>query len=252
MKIPDFSLAMYAEICKALQSQNSLTVRQFIEKRPKPPCVVLRHDVDRRAKNALAMARLENKYGISSTYYFRYPKTYDAALMREIQGLGHEIGYHYEVLDKARGDQRKAVEVFQNELEAFRRSFPVSTVCAHGNPLTKWDGRELWRSYPLREFGIIGEAYLSLGEVSLYLTDTGRSWNGGNNLKDKLRASNQNKSFHSTADIIEYLKNNRESIVYLNCHPERWPPGIFGYLGALLRDVIFGICKKLIKLIKPG
>ncbi len=33
--------------------------------------VMMRHDVDRRPQNALAMAQLEHSLGVRSTYYFR-------------------------------------------------------------------------------------------------------------------------------------------------------------------------------------
>lgn len=44
----------------------------------------------------------------------------------------------------------------------------------HGNPLSPRDNRELWKKYKFKDFGIIGEAYLSIdfNEVS-YFTDTG-------------------------------------------------------------------------------
>ena len=33
----------------------------------------------------------------------------------------NEVGYHYEVLSKARGDYEKAIELFENELIEFRK-----------------------------------------------------------------------------------------------------------------------------------
>lgn len=248
MRIMDFSLAMYAEICKALQSHHVVTVQYYLSNVPKPPCVVLRHDVDRSLKNALAMAKLEHEYGIVSTYYFRYPSTFNRKVIKQIYELGHEIGYHYEALDKARGDSKKAIEIFQKELEIFRESFPVKTICMHGNPLTTWDGRDIWSLYDLRDFGLLGEAFLSCSDIPIYLTDTGRNWNGNHNFKDRLKTEGKNRNFKNTADVIRYLKNEKVNSIYFNCHPERWGPGIPGWIKAFLRDHLFNVGKKVLKL----
>ena len=63
--------------------------------------VVLRHDIGRKPKNALRMAELDQKLGIQSTYYFRFPYTFKPDIIGKIHDLGHEMGYQYEVLIKA-------------------------------------------------------------------------------------------------------------------------------------------------------
>jgi len=63
--------------------------------------VVLRHDIDGKLGNALRMAELEHELGIQSTYYFGFPYTFKPEIIGKIQALGHEVGYHYEVLSKA-------------------------------------------------------------------------------------------------------------------------------------------------------
>ena len=261
MRIMDFTLAMYGEICKALQTQNVITVQNYLSKPiqeetassitcHESPCIVLRHDVDRSVKNALAMAKLEHEYGIRSTYYFRYPNTFNLRVMKQIFSLGHEIGYHYEVLDKAKGDSRRAIAIFQKELKIFRKVFPVKTICMHGNPLTRWDGRDLWSSYDLRDFDLLGEGFLSCSDIPIYLTDTGRNWNGNLNFKDKLTEKNANKNFKGTEDVIRFINSNKASRIYLNCHPERWGAGLLGWFKALLRDHIFNVGKKVLKLFR--
>ncbi|MDD2287196.1 MAG: hypothetical protein PHQ11_17565, partial [Paludibacter sp.] len=53
----------------------------------------------------LTMAELEADLGIAATYYFRNPRSFDTPLTTWIRDLSHEVGYHYEVLAKAKGDQ---------------------------------------------------------------------------------------------------------------------------------------------------
>lgn len=250
MRKMDFSLAMYAEICKVLRSHNVVTVQHYLSNKLDYPCIILRHDVDRDPQNALAMARLEYEYGIKSTYYFRYPHTFNIIIMKKIFSLGHEIGYHYEVLDKAKGDFLKAITFFQEELDIFRKYFPVKTVCMHGNPLTKWDGRDIWHLFDFRDFGLLGEAFLSCSDISIYLTDTGRNWNGANNFKDKLQVKNEDTNYRSTIDVIQFLDVNKENCIYINCHPERWGSGPWGWAKAFIRDNLYNFAKKALILFR--
>lgn len=244
----DFSLSMYEELCQALKFYQVVPVEQYLSSPVNPPFVILRHDVDWELNNALAMARLEQEYGIKSTYYFRYPKTFNVLIISRIRELGHEVGYHYEVLDKAKGDYQKAIKLFGAELDVFRRYFPVQTVCMHGNPLTGWDGRSLWQYYKLSDFGLMGEAFLSCDDVQIYLTDTGRNWNDNYNAKDILKGKRGNKSFRGTRDVISFLQSMSTDSIYLNCHPERWGSGLWGWGRAFVRDNLFNLGKRLLRI----
>jgi hypothetical protein len=105
---------------------------------------MMRHDIDRKPENALFTARIEAGSGIRATYYFRrYGSAYRPEIMREIEGMGHEVGYHYEVLGKAKGDHERAVKMF--ELGEFRK------ICMHGNPLSKYGDLDLWEEYDFRD-----------------------------------------------------------------------------------------------------
>ena len=77
----------------------------------------MRHDVDRMPGNALKMAEVEHEFNIKSTYYFRVNNSvFKKEIIKKIASLGHEIGYHYECLDKAKGDLEKAIRIFQKDL----------------------------------------------------------------------------------------------------------------------------------------
>jgi len=241
----DFSLNMYMEICRAIEPYKIVTVEQYLSQDIEQPFVIMRHDVDRDLGSALAMAELENGYGINSTYYFRYPRTFNVQVMSKICNLDHEIGYHYEVLDKAGGNPQKAIDIFHQELNIFRKYFPVATVCRHGNPLTKWDGKEVWECFDFKDFDLLGEAYISCTGVSTYLTDTGRNWTGSRNIKDTLTSNNSN-GVKNTREFILFLQNNKEDSIYLNFHPERWPAGTWKWITSLIRDKTFNLGKILI------
>jgi hypothetical protein len=235
---------------------------EFIEK-PAAHAIILRHDVDARPGNSLEFARIQNQAGIRGSYYFRaVPQSYDELIIKEIADLGHEIGYHYEDMEIASSKFKVqslkfkeedlyeiAIEIFEKNLKKFRELYPVKTICMHGSPRSKFDNKSLWKKYNYRDYGIIGEPYFDIdfNEV-LYLTDTGRRWDGAKvSIRDKVNSSkfevrssklvpgsefrvsekatesshqppatshqkpatsNQNRKFHSTSEIINAALNN--------------------------------------------
>ena len=82
----------------------------------------------------------------------------------------------------------KAIKSFERNLEKLRKLYPVKTVCMHGSPLSKWDNRDLWKRYDYRDYGIIAEPYFDIDfDEVLYLTDTGRRWDGDRvSVRDKI------------------------------------------------------------------
>ncbi len=205
------------------------TFQQFCEGGAGERFVILRHDVDLKAGNSLATAEIEHELGIRATYYFRIiPQSNKPQIIRKIAGLGHEIGYHYEDLSLFNGDAEKAIEHFKKQLAHFRQYYPVKTICMHGSPRSKIDNRTIWQQYDYRDSGIIGEPYLDLNfnEV-LYLTDTGRCWNGEKySVRDKVQ-STFDFHFNSTPEIINAIRQGViPDKIMLVTHPQRWTDNI--------------------------
>jgi hypothetical protein len=219
----DFTLKKYQELCEAITASEcaSLRVVDYF-KNGTDKFIIIRHDVDREAENALKIAQIEHAYGLLSTYYFRKTKeVFIPSIIKKISGLGHEIGYHYEVLDKTNGDVNKAIKLFEEELDEFRALVKVETICMHGNPLKSWCNKDIWQSYNFHDFRIIGEPYLSIDYTKvLYLSDTGRRWDGRYNVKD-LEINNLYK-IRNTNDLINLIKNGKIGCVFLTTHPNRW------------------------------
>ena len=90
------------------------------------------------------------------------PVTFRPEIIRKIRDLGHEIGYHYEVLSKTNGDYAKAIALFSEELEEFRKICPVKTICMHGSPLSKYNNRDLWEKYDYHTYGISGRGFFNI------------------------------------------------------------------------------------------
>jgi hypothetical protein len=198
------------------------------------------------------MAKLEHELGIQSTYYFRFPYTFKPDIIGKIHDLGHEVGYHYEVLSKANGDYEKAVELFEQELKEFRKIIDVKTICMHGSPLSKYDNRDLWKRYDFKEFGIVGEAYLSITDVN-YFSDTGRSWNWKNKMRDFMVDNNNDKDLigvNTTDELIGLIKSGRVERLYILAHPERWASDRHEWVFNYMKDFVFNVGKKVLMVVR--
>ena len=230
----DFTLEKYRELCESMvENYKPVSVVSYLTIKPSENSIIVRHDVDRKPENALKMAKLEDDMGVTSTYYFRMQKgVFKPEIIKEIADMGHEVGYHYEVLDKAKGNFEEAIKIFEDELRRFREICEVKTVCMHGNPLTPWVNKDLWSRYDFKEFDIIGEPYISIDyEKVLYLSDTGRTWGAKFSLKDvKARGID----VKSTDDVIKLLKNRVSEDVCILTHPNRWSDNFGGWLVELL------------------
>ncbi|MCK6693493.1 MAG: hypothetical protein L6Q97_15515 [Thermoanaerobaculia bacterium] len=222
----DFSVAVYRQLLDSLQQAGYRfqTFADFLQA-PHEKSVVLRHDVDDRKLHSLEFARIQHEKGIVGTYFFRVvPESFDENVIREIHALGHEIGYHYEDMDFAHGDPDKAIQFFERHLDKLRRVAPVSTICMHGSPRSKYDNKAVWKKYNYRDYGIIGEPYFDLNfRKVFYLTDTGRRWDGhAVSVRDKV-TDYFGLRFHSTPEIIQSIREGRfPDQAMFNFHPQRW------------------------------
>ncbi len=237
----DFTLEKYKQLVAALKESGYefQTFESYLQN-PVKKTVILRHDVDAKAKNALTIAKIEQEAGIKSSYYFRVKQRNKVELIKQIVTLGHEIGYHYEDLSLAGGDEQKALKHFEKQLAYFRQFYPVQTICMHGSPMSKYDNRSLWKKYSYQDFGIIGEPYFDVDfNKVLYLTDTARLWNGQKyNIRDKVKTLFEQK-FRTTDEIIETVKNNAlPAQIMITTHPQRWTDNKAEWLVELISQKI--------------
>mgnify|MGYP002622074515 CR=1 FL=1 len=220
----DFTPVRYQQLLETLQSSD-LSFQ-------------LRHDVDLRPESALRVAQVEAEMGAKATYYFR-AMHFDshADTIKAIAALGHEAGYHYESLTSCGGDMAKAYEDFCRNLERLRQIVPVTTACAHGSPRSPWNSQDIWKLYDIHALGIDYEPMIDTDfSQTLYLTDTGRRWDGWKySIRDKVNAyqpqwTAMGLAFHGTNDIINALHNPDHILhrsgfkLLITTHPQRWQP----------------------------
>jgi hypothetical protein len=248
----DFTIRIYRTVCSEVENQGyvPITVDDYCSGKAESnkKNIIFRHDVDRKIDMALKMARMEFEMNIRATYYFRYiPEVFKPSIIQKIKELNHEIGYHYEVLDKANGNHEQAILLFEKELESMREIADVRTICMHGNPIKPWSNRDLWKTYDYRKFGIFGEPYLSIDyNKFVYLSDTGRTWSGKYSVKDVVDKTFSEKISNSN-DIITLIKSGKYPNICLLVHPNRWSDDPVEWFGELIWQNIKNLGKQFLK-----
>ncbi len=286
----DFTIKIYRELLEVLSRHNFhfQTFADF-DRTTQSRTVILRHDVDNLPRNSLEFARIQNDLGICGTYYFRsVPQSFSMNIIEQISCMGHEIGYHYEDVSFTADEWNKsgkkrytekeltdeAIKRFQHNLNRLRKIASIRTICMHGSPLSRWDNRILWKYHDYRNFDIMAEPYFDLDfSRVLYLTDTGRRWNGGHvSIRDNLNNTNKknlfndwvvqphpdcalNLSMEHASFQQQYIYKKTKSImasaersglpdhIMMTFHPQRWTNDPLPWL----KELIFQRLKNVIK-----
>lgn len=246
----DFTVKKYRELLDALISAgyDFQAFRDFLKK-PLDKVLILRHDVDKKPGNSLRFAEIEHEKGLKASYYFRVvPESLQVDKLMAIKALGHEIGYHYEDMDPAKGDHEKAIKSFEENLAKLRKLAPIDTICMHGSPLSKYDNKDLWKHYDYQEYGIIGEPYFDLDYSKvLYITDTGRKWNNRDaSIRDKVDSPFE-IDVKSTEHFIELIKAGEiPDQMMINTHPQRWNDEVVPWVVELVSQTVKNRIKKIV------
>jgi hypothetical protein len=244
----DFTSYKFLRLCEAISgSYPTVTMAEYLDNHHPDRFILMRHDVDRIPERSLVTARIEQELGIRSTYYFRTIKSvFKPNIIRQIENMGHEIGYHYETLSEANGDPKKAMDLFRSHLDDLRKICEIKTICMHGRPLSKYDNRELWKNHDFKDFGLTGEAYLSVGDNLNYYSDTGRTWGLGSNMRDYIPSKNERVFAHTTDDLIGLIERKELNNFYILTHPERWPSSAVGWSLYYSVDLLVNFGKKIL------
>lgn len=263
MMLRDFTLEAYKALLESLDTggYTCLTVEEYCairqgigDKKSLPErFAILRHDVDKRPWNSVATAELEAQLGKKASYYFRIVKeSNDPECIKRIAALGHEIGYHYEDMSLCQGDYEKAYEHFKDSLAYFRQFYPVRTCCMHGAPTSKYDSRLLWDKYNYRDLQLIGEPYYDVDfKKVVYLTDTGRCWDGYEmSVRDKVpeqeRWIRNHWTYHWTEEVVVALEDHILPAVLFTTHPQRWTNKFGPWVKELLEQNAKNVIKSAI------
>jgi len=214
----------------------------------------IKHDVEANINRAVRMAEVEYKLGHVTTYYFQgdFIETKSGKkAIKKIASYGHEIAYHYDVLDANNGDYIKSTAQFKYYLDKFSSlRYRIKTVCPHGNPTKNRNGwnsnKDFFRNKKIRNlFPKIIDIVVDFPQIftkGLYISDAAY----------KLRiiteiANNDQSNDSAMLDgiIIQWKDLNKlvkeQNATVLSIHPHRIMNNNFTLI---LQKIIFRIAKK--------
>lgn len=238
-----FVYRKWEEICRRLKEKGLQSIPACEVKSDSGNYVVLKHDVETDVQRAHKIAQIEKKYGHRGSYYvqaYLLSNNKNVELLFEMQQMGHEVSYHYDVLDYCKGNMEKADVEFEKNLNLFRsKGLRVVTVCQHGNPIIERNGyssnRDFFRNSSIRvKYIDIADIMVNFKEKFstdyLYFSDAGRMfkliYDPINN--DIINSDDKNILFDSVDELLNGLDKEIGNIISI--HPHRWMQSATLYL----------------------
>ncbi len=229
-----FSYSYWEDICIQLSKHRKCVLAQEILSQKEDDWVVIKHDVETNVSKALAIAKIEAKHEIKATYYVQsYLLDDNILLLKEIASLGHEVTYHYDVLDSNHGDYELALKECQSTIKKFENfGFLVKTVCPHGNPIMQRDGwdsnKDFFRNEEIsNNFPDILDLVVHLPKKIkfpyTYISDAGYGWKKIVNIEDN---DIVNQGDIKITNLSQFLQEEKSAII-ISTHPHRWEKHFF-------------------------
>jgi hypothetical protein len=249
-----FVYASWDTICQELSQCKTIRADEILIQEPNSNWVVVKHDVETAVYKALILAKIEAKYKIRATYYIQADLVRDNyKILQEIQKLGHEVSYHYDVLDANSGDFDLAIKEFNENIDLFHSyGLEVKTVCPHGNPLINRKGwssnKDFFRNREIcSRFSDILDIVVELPnkvERYLYISDAGYRWKQIVNIEDNDIKNGGDIDLGDYKNLLKTIKKSKCTII--STHPHRWEKSYMKSLFNLYRfNTLRFIAKKL-------
>ncbi|MEA2018818.1 MAG: hypothetical protein U9N59_10260 [Campylobacterota bacterium] len=202
---------------KRLLDENKLNGKKYF---------INRHDIDTDVKTSKEYFKIEKKYNVQASYYFRQ-STLDIEFMKEIEEYGSEASYHFEEIaqyckDNHLKTKQDAIDNMDDIKLIFVDNFKkievkmgtkIETVCSHGdfvNRKLQIVNNEITNDATLREkLGIECETYDKdiMNSFDIYVSD--RPY----------------PLFYYPKSIFEYI--GKENTICMLSHPRQWRTNFF-------------------------
>ena len=253
-----FTYKNWDKFCKTLSNKGVISVpaKQVFELNSK--YLVLKHDVETNVKKAYKIAKIESKYGHKGSYYvqaYLLNNAKNVEYLKKMADMGHEISYHYDVLDASKGDYEKAEIEYAKNVEIFKNNgFEIVTVCQHGNPVVERVGYTSNRDFFRNEK--IAEKYSNQSDIMVnfannantqysYYSDAGRKFNKIYDpfFNDVVNSDDKNEPFENLDLLFDSIGENNAII---SMHPHRWCSNALSYY---VKTAFFKVVKFTVKLL---
>lgn len=253
-----FIYKAWADFCKKLQEKNIHSICAKDVFNCKEKYVVLKHDVETDVARAYELAKIESKYGHRGVYYvqaYLLSNLQNIEILKKIAALGHEVSYHYDVMDACKGNIDEAIKEFDKNLKLFKEAgFSIETLCQHGNPIVERIGytsnRDFFRNSKVQEcFPTLSDIMVDFKVKAktdyIYFSDAGRQFklifDPINN--DIVNSDEKNIGFDNLDELIPYIVENN---CIVSTHPHRWTKSAISYVTKMW---IFKVVKSIAKVV---
>lgn len=254
-----FEYKRWDDFCNKLYDIGLISISACEASKSKDKYIVLKHDVETDVPRAYALAKIENKYGHRGSFYVQAYLMKDKKnidYLKQMQRMGHEISYHYDVMDSNKGNIENAISEFESNRILFEEyGFYLVTVCQHGNPVVERIGytsnRDFFRSQSVQEL------YHDISDIMVdykdkystdytYYSDAGRKfsmiYDPINN--DQVNSDDKNIKYGDLNQVLEAIKDGGNAI--LSTHPHRWTKSAVEYT---IKNGVFKMVKSTAKLL---
>ncbi len=259
-----FTYRYWASFCRQLHEDgiHSIPAKQLMDTRPIGTYLILKHDVETNVGSALRMAQIEHQWGHCGSYYvqaYLLEKEENIAMLRKMQEMGHEISYHYDVMDSNRGHIPGAMAEFEANCRLFENNgFSLSTLCQHGNPVVERKGYtsnrdffrdpEVQKKYPQLADIMVDFKEKAAGTTAyLYFSDAGRRFklihDPVNN--DLIPSDDKNIPFDTLQALWDYVQEQQQNCI-ISTHPHRWVASRVKYV---IKTAVFKTVRAIAKLL---
>ncbi len=252
-----FVYKKWKNFCDNLQKKGFISIPACDINSKSGNYLVLKHDVETDVRHAYEIAKIEYLYGHRGSYYvqaYLLDNPENIELLKQIRKMGHEVSYHYDVMDSCHGNLDSAVDEFERNRQLFEdNGFSVVTVCQHGNPVVERIGyssnRDFFRSDRVNElYPDISDIMVNFKSKKstdyLYFSDAGREfkliYDPINN--DIINSDDKNISFDDLGKLLNNLDTKKGNIISI--HPHRWTKSSALYL---IKSCIFKTAKAIAK-----
>ncbi len=249
----------WENFCEKLQEKGIISIPACEVNSDSYSYLVLKHDVETDVSHAYEIAKIENSFGHRGSYYvqaYLLEDSKNVELLQKMQQMGHEISYHYDVMDSCKGNLEAAIEEFEKNRHMFEdNGFPIITVCQHGNPVVERVGytsnRDFFRSSRVCDlYPNISDIMVNYKEQIpteyLYFSDAGRMfkqiYDPINN--DIVNSDDKNIPFANLDALMNALCTDGGNIISM--HPHRWTKSAKLYV---IKNWIFKAVKTAAKIL---
>lgn len=185
----NFTYSAYEEMLRLLK-QNNYDICNYENYKFTNRCVILRHDIDFSLEAALRFAELEYKNGVYSTYFVLlstcfynpfYRKAY--GIIKEIRGMGHDIGLHFDEARYSISDEETLIYYVEKEASVLSQGLDMEINVVSMHRPSKWvlernvQFNEVINSYSrefFNEFKYLSDSRMHWREDIYQVIETGR------------------------------------------------------------------------------